>query len=157
MQSTCPEWSEQLSHPEGEFRDPCTHACVLSCFSRVQLCATLWTVARQVPLSMGFSRQVGCHALLQRTFPTRDGTCMSYVSCLAGGFFTSSATWESRDPLLSNQPCEGLFCWTVHCYGVDTPPENQLSSYPFPLGQPPGSVYSLTLLPFPRSVTKCHL
>ena len=32
-------------------------ACVLSCFSHAQLCATLWTVARQVPLSMGLSRQ----------------------------------------------------------------------------------------------------
>ena len=31
--------------------------CVLSRFSRVQLLATLWTVAHQVPLSMGFSRQ----------------------------------------------------------------------------------------------------
>ena len=31
--------------------------CVLSCFSRVQLFATLWTVALQAPLSMGFSRQ----------------------------------------------------------------------------------------------------
>ena len=28
-----------------------------SCFSRVQLFATLWTAARQAPLSMGFSRQ----------------------------------------------------------------------------------------------------
>ena len=32
-------------------------ACVLSCFSRVRLFGTLWTVARQAPLSMGFSRQ----------------------------------------------------------------------------------------------------
>ena len=31
--------------------------CVLSRFSHVQLFATLWTVARQAPLSMGFSRQ----------------------------------------------------------------------------------------------------
>ena len=30
---------------------------VLSRFSRVQLFATLWTVARQAPLSMEFSRQ----------------------------------------------------------------------------------------------------
>ena len=30
---------------------------MLSCFSRVQLCATTWTAARQAPLSMGFSRQ----------------------------------------------------------------------------------------------------
>ena len=30
---------------------------VLSCFNCVQLFATLWTVAHQAPLSMGFSRQ----------------------------------------------------------------------------------------------------
>ena len=33
------------------------HACMLSCFSRVQLCATPWTAAYQASLSMGFSRQ----------------------------------------------------------------------------------------------------
>jgi len=33
------------------------HACVLSCFSRVWLFATPWTVAHQAPLSMRFSRQ----------------------------------------------------------------------------------------------------
>ena len=31
--------------------------CVLTCFSRVQLFATPWTVAHQAPLSMGFSKQ----------------------------------------------------------------------------------------------------
>ena len=37
----------------------CIHmwACVLSLFSRVQLFATLWTVACQAPLSMEFSKQ----------------------------------------------------------------------------------------------------
>ena len=35
----------------------CTCACMLSLFSHVQLLATLWTVAHQAPLSMGFSRQ----------------------------------------------------------------------------------------------------
>ena len=34
-----------------------TCASVLSHFSHVQLCATLWTVAHQAPLSMGLSRQ----------------------------------------------------------------------------------------------------
>ena len=34
-----------------------SHVCVLSCFSCVQLFATLGTVACQAPLSMGFSRQ----------------------------------------------------------------------------------------------------
>ena len=35
----------------------CVCVCVLSRFSRVQLFATPWTVARQASLSMGFSRQ----------------------------------------------------------------------------------------------------
>ena len=42
--------------------------------SRVRLCATPWTAARQAPLSTGFSRQEywsGCHALLQGIFPTQ--------------------------------------------------------------------------------------
>ena len=35
----------------------CVCVCILSCFSHVCLFATLWTVACQAPLSMGFSRQ----------------------------------------------------------------------------------------------------
>ena len=57
-----------------EVGDICVHACVLSRLSHVQLFATSWTVARQAPLSMGFSSKntgVGCHALLQRIFPTQ--------------------------------------------------------------------------------------
>ena len=34
-----------------------SYVCVLSCFSYVRLCATPWTVARQAPLYMEFSRQ----------------------------------------------------------------------------------------------------
>ena len=33
------------------------HACVLICFSHVWLFVTPWTMARQAPLSMGFSRK----------------------------------------------------------------------------------------------------
>jgi len=47
----------------------CAHA--LSCFSCVWLFGTPWTIARQAPLSMGFSKQntgVGCRALLQEIF-----------------------------------------------------------------------------------------
>ena len=36
---------------------PPMHAYMPSCFSHVQLCATLWTAAHQAPLSTGFSRQ----------------------------------------------------------------------------------------------------
>ena len=35
----------------------CLRACMLSRFSRVRLFVTSWTVARQAPLSMRFSRQ----------------------------------------------------------------------------------------------------
>ena len=34
-----------------------SNTCMLSCFSRVQLCVTPWTTAHQAPLSTGFSRQ----------------------------------------------------------------------------------------------------
>ena len=54
---------------------PGSRVSMLSLFSCVQLFVTLWTVACQSPLTMGFSRQeysVGCHALLQGTFPTRS-------------------------------------------------------------------------------------
>ena len=35
----------------------CLHWCVLSHFSNVRLFVTLWTIAHQAPVSMGFSRQ----------------------------------------------------------------------------------------------------
>ena len=40
----------------------CLHA-LRSCFSHVQLFVTPWTVAHQVPLSMGFARQEYCSGL----------------------------------------------------------------------------------------------
>ena len=48
--------------------------CMLSHFSHVWLLETPWTVASQVPLSMGFSRQEygrGYHFLFQGIFPTQ--------------------------------------------------------------------------------------
>ena len=70
--------------------------CVLSHFSHVQLFVTLWTIARQAPLSVGFSRQGYLSGLPFPTlvFPTRDWT---HVSCiypaLAGRFFTTGTTF----------------------------------------------------------------
>ena len=51
-----------------------TYMCVLSCFSHVRRCATLWTIACQAPLSTGFPRQEywsGLPSLLQGIFPTQ--------------------------------------------------------------------------------------
>ena len=47
----------KCSHVTGFQASACMPACMLSHFSRVQLFATLWTVARQAPLSMGISKQ----------------------------------------------------------------------------------------------------
>ena len=41
----------------NKFLECCLYVCVLSHFSHIQLSATLWTMAFQAPLSMGFSRQ----------------------------------------------------------------------------------------------------
>ena len=49
---------------------------VLSRFSCVRLCVTLWTVARQAPLSMGFFRQE-CWSGLPYPPP---GECISQVT-----------------------------------------------------------------------------
>ena len=58
---------------------------VLSHISRAGLFATLWTVAGQAPVSMGFFRQdyaVDCHFLLHGIFSTQDQIPFSYVSCI---------------------------------------------------------------------------
>ena len=74
-------------------------ASMLGHFSGVWLLAIPWTVARQAPLSMGFSRQetgMGCHALLQSIFHTRDQTHDSYMfPASASGFLTTRTTWEA--------------------------------------------------------------
>ena len=74
---------------------------MLSCFSHVQLCAILWTVARQAPLSTGFSRKEYWSGL---PFPPPGDlpepgikpTSLMFPS-LACGFFTTSATWKAQN------------------------------------------------------------
>ena len=67
-------------------------ACMLSHFSRVQLFVTLWTIARQVSLSMGFSRQEYWSGFLcpppgDLPNPGIKPAC-PVAPALAGGFFT---------------------------------------------------------------------
>ena len=72
-------------------------ACVLSCFSLVQLFATPWTVVCQAPLSMGFSRQENWNGL--PCPPSGDLPDLEPVSlmspALVDRFFTTRATWEA--------------------------------------------------------------
>lgn len=76
------------------------HAWVLSCFSRVWLFATLWTVAHQAPLSVGVSMKEhwsGLPCPPPENLPDSGIEPISFTSLsLAGGFFTTSANWEAR-------------------------------------------------------------
>ena len=81
-------------------------------FSRVQLFETPWTLARQAPLSMGFSRQeywsgLPCPLPGDLLNPgIKPTSLMSPV--LAGGFFTTRVTWEA--PL----PASRVLNWVLH-------------------------------------------
>ena len=71
------------------------YVCVLSCFSCVQLFATLWIVAHQAPLSMEFSRQEYWSRL---PFPSPEdlpdpGIEPASLMSPAGRSLTTSATW----------------------------------------------------------------
>ena len=77
---------------------------VLCHFSYVQLCAALWTVAHQAPLSMGFSRQeywYGLPYLPSEVLPDPGVEPVSLKSpALAGRFFTTGTTWEAPSQVL---------------------------------------------------------
>ena len=71
---------------------------MLNHFSCVQLCAASQTAAHQAPLSMGFSRQEHCSGFPcpPGDFPDPGMEPASLSSpALAGGFFTTSTTWET--------------------------------------------------------------
>ena len=74
------------------------YVCVLShsVTQLFQLFANLWTIAHQVPLSMGFSRQEYWRGL--PCPPPEDLPDLGIEPAspaLAGGFFATSATWEA--------------------------------------------------------------
>ena len=97
---------------------------VLSRFSPVQHFATPLTVARQAPLSMGFSRQEywsGLPCPPPGDLPNSGIKPVSLRSlALAGGFFTSSTTWEPQTAhtLEWKSSIQGLGClvqgWVSH-------------------------------------------
>ena len=76
----------------------CSHYMCCDALSHDQLFATLWTVACQAPLSMGFSRQEYWSGLLcppPGDLPDPGIESMSVRSpALVGGLFTISTPWE---------------------------------------------------------------
>ena len=85
---------------------PCNCSCaMLSHFSHDQLFAILWTVARQAPLSMGFSRQeywsgLSCPSPGDLPHPGMEPASLKSPA-LADRYSTNSTTWEAP-PLLLN-------------------------------------------------------
>ena len=82
----------------GDSRGPWVRGCVPSRFSSVRLSAASWPVVRQAPLSMEFFSQEYWSGLLYPApgdlpLPGMEPALLSSV--LAGGFFTTSATWEA--------------------------------------------------------------
>ena len=92
--------------------------CLISHFICVQLCVTLWSAACYSPLSMGFSRQETIHTGLSGFSTGLNSYWIEYWSglpccppgdlsnpgitlgslsspAIAGGFFTTSTTWEA--------------------------------------------------------------
>ena len=80
--------------------DTLIHVCVhVKSLSRVRLFVTPWTVVRQAPLCMGFSREAYWSGF---PFPSPGDLPDSGIEpvslsspALAGGFFTTSATWAA--------------------------------------------------------------
>ena len=94
---TFPSFSRVISSS----RDP-QHACMISRFSFVWFVAIPWTAACQTPLSVGFSRQEYWSGLPCPSPGDLSNLGIKLASlkslALVGGFFTTSATWETWIP-----------------------------------------------------------
>ena len=115
--------------------------CMLSHFSHVRLFAILWTVARQAPLSMGFSREEywsGLPCPSPGDLPDPGFEPASLMSpALAGRFFITNVSWEALEedgslaiqlgslerrgppqPRPSEQPANYPLCACYYCIEV---------------------------------------
>ena len=106
--SPCP-WSWRLTNRSQRMM----HACILSHFSCAWCFATPGTVACQASLSIGFSRQeywsgLPCPPL--GTLPDPGIKLLPPASpALAGGFFTTRATWEALRMRVNVKVRPGIF------------------------------------------------
>ena len=77
-------------------------ACMLSDFSCVQLCVTLWTAAHQTPLSTGFSRQEYWSGL---PFPSPHAVEVSIIglACVYFRHFRKQYSEKSQERMSSKR------------------------------------------------------
>ena len=80
----------------------CMHACSVASVASDSLrpCGLQPTGSSVRGDSPAKNTGVGCHASSRGSSRCRDQTHVSYVSCIAGRFFTVRATWEATPPLL---------------------------------------------------------
>ena len=111
---------------------------MLSRLSCVQLFVTLWTVACQAPLSMGFSWQdywsgLPCPPPGDLSYPGIEPESLMSPA-LAGGFFTTSATWEAQSISLVSLSAPKLSSpishWAVWHGNQHMYPETRMGSKP---------------------------
>ena len=93
--------------------------------------ATLWIVARQAPLSMGFSRQEYWSGL---PFPTPGDLLDTGIKptspALAGRLFTTSASWEAPPLMyLLIKILQSFFSQFFRCEGVSYFLRNKILLY----------------------------
>ena len=70
--------------------------CMLSHLTHDQVFATLWTEARQTPLSKGSRQGYWWVVMLysRESSQLKDRTRISHVPIFVGEFYTTSATWK---------------------------------------------------------------
>ena len=102
---------------------------MLSRFSCVQLCVTLWTVVPQAPLSTGFFRQEywsGLPYLSPEDLPNPGIEPVSLMSpALAGGFFTTRASLVAQR--LKRLPA--VWETQVQSLGQEDPLEEEMATH----------------------------
>ena len=122
------------------------YVCVISCFSRVHLFVTPWTVAHQAPRSMGFSRQEYWSGLPHPPpgdlfHPGIESESMS--PAFAGGFFYHQrhlgSTILKQLNAYTHTPTHGLRLIQLYIYSdkkhmlyfktVTLPPQNRKSGF----------------------------
>ena len=86
----------------------------------VQCCATLWTIVRQAPLSMGFSRQEYWSGLPfppPWALPDSGSKPSSICPALAGGFFTMETPGKPQHPALNKFYfcCHAMTSFELQC------------------------------------------
>ena len=95
------------------------HACMLSRFSHVRFFATLWTIAHQAPLSMGFPRQEywsGLPLPSPGDLPNPGVEPMSLT--LAGRFFATEPPGKPEFVYFKQPQMLSQYLWSQSCSSV---------------------------------------